>query len=266
MKLKRAHVTGYRSIRDSSEFNIEPEKTMLIGPNEAGKTATLKALQALNPPAGEGAFQALRDFPRADYRDVQMGQVDPRTFTVIRGVFSVDEQLRAELAQISPSFSNVEEVEVGRRLDNSRWVKFEGMTRAVSWREIEKDVKQLRDSVKKTASTDFLSRLDTLTQALEQSSVIEGDLAASLVRWIAEAVGHGADAKQEQLGRLNSVLGHDQAVGEAEIFQSEIDDFSRYLLARRFVRWLTVNGANALRDHERAEWSQMFVAINRSLG
>ena len=51
-----------------------------------------------------------------------------------------------------------------------------------------------------------------------------------------------------------------------EIFQSEVDDFSRYLLARRFVRWLTVNGASALRDQERAEWSQMFVEINRSLG
>ena len=29
MKLKRAHINGYRSIRDSSEFNIEPEKTIL---------------------------------------------------------------------------------------------------------------------------------------------------------------------------------------------------------------------------------------------
>ena len=149
MKLKRAHINGYRSIRDSSEFNIEPERTILIGPNEAGKTATLKALQALNSPPGEGVFHALRDFPRADYRDVQLGQVDPKNFTVVWGVFSVDEELRAELAQINPSFGSVEEVQVGRRLDNSRWVKFEGMTRFVTWREIEKDLEQVRDSIKK---------------------------------------------------------------------------------------------------------------------
>ena len=80
---------------------------------------------------------------------MQLGQVDPKNFTVVWGVFPVDEELRAELAQIDQSFGSVEEVQVGRRLDNSRWVKFEGMTRSVTWREIEKDLKQVRDSIKK---------------------------------------------------------------------------------------------------------------------
>ncbi|HEY7465510.1 MAG TPA: AAA family ATPase, partial [Dehalococcoidia bacterium] len=50
MKLIRAQVTNYRSIRDTGVFDVEVGKTILVGPNEAGKTALLKALQALNPP------------------------------------------------------------------------------------------------------------------------------------------------------------------------------------------------------------------------
>ena len=52
MRLVKARVQGYRSIIDSGYFDIEKMKTILVGPNEAGKTALLQALQKLNPPAG----------------------------------------------------------------------------------------------------------------------------------------------------------------------------------------------------------------------
>lgn len=46
MKLTRAHVTHYRNIIDSGEVKIGPT-TCLVGKNEAGKTAFLKALEGL---------------------------------------------------------------------------------------------------------------------------------------------------------------------------------------------------------------------------
>src|SRR5882762_10267232 len=50
MFLQRVRVTKYRSIRDSGWFDVEKGKTILIGPNEAGKTALLEAVQRINPP------------------------------------------------------------------------------------------------------------------------------------------------------------------------------------------------------------------------
>lgn len=44
MKLKSAHVTNFRSILDSGQVDIEAS-TCLVGKNEAGKTAFLKALE-----------------------------------------------------------------------------------------------------------------------------------------------------------------------------------------------------------------------------
>ena len=38
MKLTQARVQNYRSVRDTGWFDVEDAKTILVGPNEAGKT------------------------------------------------------------------------------------------------------------------------------------------------------------------------------------------------------------------------------------
>ena len=48
MKLTRVRITNFQSITDSNEIDIG-EITSLVGKNEAGKTAILKALYKLNP-------------------------------------------------------------------------------------------------------------------------------------------------------------------------------------------------------------------------
>ena len=78
MRLSRARVQKYRSVDDSGWFSVENTKTILVGQNEAGKTAILAALQQLNPPEGVSGFEALRDYPRSQYSsDIQQGRVNP---------------------------------------------------------------------------------------------------------------------------------------------------------------------------------------------
>jgi len=50
MRLTKARVRMYRSIRDTGDFEIENGKTIFVGPNEAGKTVILQAIQQLNAP------------------------------------------------------------------------------------------------------------------------------------------------------------------------------------------------------------------------
>lgn len=65
MKLVKAHVTNFRSVEDSSEFDIDEVVTCLVGKNEAGKSALLTALAALNPhPATPFRLDKERDYPR----------------------------------------------------------------------------------------------------------------------------------------------------------------------------------------------------------
>ena len=63
MKLKSVRITNFRSIDDSEEFEID-DVTCLVGKNESGKTAILKALHKLNPSSGSSEFVKERDYPR----------------------------------------------------------------------------------------------------------------------------------------------------------------------------------------------------------
>lgn len=64
MKLKRIHVTNFRSVDDCEEFEVDPV-TCLVGKNEAGKSALLLALAALNPnEATPVTLDRERDYPR----------------------------------------------------------------------------------------------------------------------------------------------------------------------------------------------------------
>jgi len=100
MKLVKAQVKNYRSIIDSGPFDVERTKTILVGPNEAGKTVLLRALQQINPPDDVPKFEALRDYPRSHYSDIATGRVDPAKTDVAIGYFILDSQRRFRVAQM----------------------------------------------------------------------------------------------------------------------------------------------------------------------
>lgn len=91
MRLIKARIQNYRSIIDTGEFEVEDLKTIMVGPNEAGKTVILKALQQLSKPKEVDGFEALRDYPRSKYNDITSEKVLPKDITVVTGWFRLDE-------------------------------------------------------------------------------------------------------------------------------------------------------------------------------
>lgn len=66
MRLVKVEVTKFKSINESTTFDVDSGVTALVGKNESGKTAILQAMYRLNPltsghPTG---FTELRDYPR----------------------------------------------------------------------------------------------------------------------------------------------------------------------------------------------------------
>jgi len=92
MKLSKVRITNFQSIQDSTEFDIGCV-TCLVGKNEAGKTALLKALYRLNSIIeNEGQFDPTDDFPRSsvsDYEeDVNSGSREQAT--VVQATYKLD--------------------------------------------------------------------------------------------------------------------------------------------------------------------------------
>jgi hypothetical protein len=71
MRLSSVEVSEFQSIRYSNPFDIG-SITCLVGKNESGKTAILRALYRLNPIIPEdGTFDVTDDYPRAEVEDYQ---------------------------------------------------------------------------------------------------------------------------------------------------------------------------------------------------
>jgi hypothetical protein len=50
-----------------------------------------------------------------------------------------------------------------------------------------------------------------------------------------------------------------------EIFSAEVDGFSKYKLAKAFLRWARAHEASDLREDERSQWTALIGAVNKAL-
>lgn len=139
MRLIKGRVQNYRSIKDTGWFDVEKAKTILVGPNEAGKTAILRALQQINPPEDVPKFDPLRDFPRAKYTDITTGKVDPAKITVVEAHFSLEED---DIEELPEGFDKCTYV-FGRKLNNTGWHKLVGGLESPTYGVLKKDLIRL---------------------------------------------------------------------------------------------------------------------------
>ena len=207
MKLVKAQVKNYRSIINSGPFDVERSKTILVGPNEAGKTALLRALQQINPPDDVPKFEALRDYPRAHYNDIATGRIDPAKTDVVIGYFILDEY---DSAAVPADFRNSIYI-LGRRLDNSWWHHLEGGPKPKAFAEIKSELQRLSSHIDQNATSasegDSTNKspsaeLASLASAWTDDSIIGGDVASSLNGWLTKHLSHVSREDEKQVARV----------------------------------------------------------------
>ena len=104
MRLTRARIKNYRSIKDSGWFEIERDKSILVGPNEAGKTALLKALEHIKAGPVVKALDPLRDYPRSEYHRIQSGEFAISSINVAEAEYELDGEDRLAIRAIAPTY------------------------------------------------------------------------------------------------------------------------------------------------------------------
>ncbi|MEU8138637.1 AAA family ATPase [Streptodolium elevatio] len=221
MRLIKATVTNYRSVIDSTEFEVESDKTILVGPNEAGKTAVLRALQTVNPPKDEkDLVETLRDYPRGRYNDLVREGQDPGDVVVAEARFTLDAGDLAALAEIDPGFfAGAKTFQLTRYLDNSRTWMLYGVLRNRLFKDIEKDVARLKTHLNgREEGAALVAEIEALLKGVTPARALAGKLATDLDGWLERAlvVMDEDDEKAEaQFDRIRAAVRHGQTWSKA---------------------------------------------------
>lgn len=212
MRLTKARVQGYRSIIDTGYFDVENDKTIFVGPNEAGKTAILQALQKLNAPEGTASFDPLRDYPRSKYdEDIKNGKVDPSKFTVVEGHFILEDEDKEDIPE---DYQNALYI-FGRRLDNTAWHRLDNAPEQLSFSDIEKDLLKLCQHYKNTSQaksepeakqTAIQSGYDSVITGLQRTSTITAEKAKMITDWVKNNVSYLADDNAAEEKRYDKLI------------------------------------------------------------
>ena len=235
MRLKKARIQKYRSIRDTGYFDIEPGKTILVGPNEAGKTALLEALQRINPPGGIRNFDALRDYPRSEFNDIVAGKIQFQDTTTVEGHFSLDPE---DKEAISEEFRESDYV-FGRRVDNSAWHMLTGGPSSTTYGDLKKEFSRLCAHVdaQRQARPDFAASvpsllLSAITQNWPDTEEIKGHRALELRAWLDKIfplVEEGNEVEEKRYDAIMTAVGLEERRYDAlKILNQRLPVFIRF--------------------------------------
>lgn len=211
MKLQKVRVTNYRSIIDSGNFDIDNTKTILVGPNEAGKTAILQAIQHLNAPEGIKPLNALRDYPRAQFNEISQGDVDPADTLIVRAEFSLDDEDRSLVPEI---FQNAKYI-CYKYLDNSFRHELKECPKINVLSDIRNDLLRLAahadahysndTDIEKNKGSSPTQRLQDIIGNWLPNHYIFKDKAKALLAWIDEILPLVDENNKKEENRLNQL-------------------------------------------------------------
>ncbi len=118
MQLEAFRVQNYKKVRDTGWISCR-ELTVLVGKNEAGKSATLRGLSKLNPSDGE-KYDGLKEFPRRRYSD----EYNTKDWPAASARFALDKKERDALAVLHVLLNDVKKVEVTRHYSGNLEIDF----------------------------------------------------------------------------------------------------------------------------------------------
>ena len=211
MRLIKARVQNYRSIIDSGEFEIEKLKTIMVGPNEAGKTVLLKALQQLNKPADVQGFEVLRDYPRSKFNEIDTGKVDPKNVTVVTGYFELEDDDKAEIPK---EYWNCV-YKFYKNIDNSTYQSLIDAPAKVIFKDIKNDLSRLIAHLDKQYANDNPEEetkkpsvlVKPIIETFDDETVLSAENSKSLKAFLEKNYALIEEDNEKEEGRYEKLIG-----------------------------------------------------------
>ena len=229
MRLVKARVQNYRSIKDTGEFEVDPHKTIMVGPNEAGKTVILQALQHLRPPKGITPLEPLRDYPRGLYNDITTGKAKAETIDVVTGWFQLED---ADKESIPEAFHGVT-YRVTTRMNGEGYHALEGAPAIPTYLSVSKDLARLAAHADgqvpapadgEPAKPAHTGTLTELTADWKEGKLIDGKTSNAVKAWLKSVFPFVDESNQAENDRYDKLMRSTRVCEERDEVLAQLDE------------------------------------------
>ncbi len=246
MQLQRVRITNFRSVEDSEGFNVDTV-TCLVGKNEAGKSAVLLALAALNSSdATPVTLDRERDYPRRHL--VHYGKIHQNEDAiVVRTTWELDDSEIQDInSDIGENVLSSGKVDVIRRYNQDIEVSAQLSHEAV----VEYLLSNLKLDESQRSALESVGTMDELTVILENLQSSDGNN-KQLENYLTEDGGIAGRVQKyvvNALPKFMYVSSYDRMDGAIQIeatknrIENEANNVDRYRGERLFVDFLEYAG------------------------
>jgi len=171
MKLVQVKTRGLGPVMETQWIELNGGLNLFLAKDLVRGRRFLTALQTINPPYSFNTISPFEDFPEVYNWQGYERQVIPAKRTVALGVFATEPQLVIELGKIDTALYETDRIEVGRRLDLSRWINFVEISPSTKWSEISDTATELIEALPENARV-MREKLVRIVRSLKPSDRI----------------------------------------------------------------------------------------------
>ncbi|TKB10032.1 hypothetical protein [Desulforhopalus sp. IMCC35007] len=180
MKLIQAKLRGSGPVIRSSWFQLSAHINQFYFSESRTGTAFLRAIQTLHPPFSCKKKVPFALLPHFEQIGSHTRHIQPEKRTVVFGVFAATPDVVTELGKLDHNLYETDRIEIGRRMDNSRWLNFVELSSSTRWKEIDENMRVLMRPLK-TAFPEKYQKSLAFMDSLKESDRVRGELADRLL-------------------------------------------------------------------------------------
>ncbi|BHH84945.1 hypothetical protein [Desulforhopalus sp. 52FAK] len=182
MKLLQAKLRGTGPLISSNWFQLSSGLNQFHFADPLEGTLFLRSLQTLNPLFSCSAEDPFKNLPHYEKRGNYQKHIQPEKRTIALGVFAATATLVHELGELDQNLYETDRIEIGRRLDYSRWLNFVELSSSTRWEEIKENICALLELLPQ--QNNHKNRAKAFTQSLDSTDRIKGTVADKLLFFI----------------------------------------------------------------------------------
>jgi len=183
MHLLQLKIRGLGDLPETDWLETGRRLTVISSANRHRTELIRCAVEALNPSTPCRETKPFKKLPlETTTRNGYRKTVDPAKRTIIFGIYDSPSSLVHELGNISADLYETDRIEVGRRLDYSRWINFVELASSTRWNEVSEEFNQLLAALEESRNSGV--EIASLIDSLSETDRIKAETAATLAAWL----------------------------------------------------------------------------------